>query len=297
MEFLKKNIKWITIGACVLTVIGLFLPLISFELEIFGSSMKESIVYIEHDGVFVFAAMVIAGVFILLNKEAIAVAPILVATGLTTYESIKASKNFDSEIYEYASYKIGFDIGFYIIIAGLIIATATILYNLFVVKKMTFSEVVQSVINARNGNFKTDAQTQTQSQVTYAQYGTTNDVNYGYNNSYQQPVQNNYGSQPASMMQTGYNNDFNINNNVPSQPVEMPTANVNANIFNQAPVVQNNVAMNQQQPVDTVMNNMQQVEPVQDFANHVPSMITCPQCRATLNSGMQFCNQCGSKLN
>jgi hypothetical protein len=163
------------------------------------------------------------------------------------------------------------------LIVGLIVSAAIICYSEFILKKQNGMTVNNQNIQPNyNGGYQ----------------------QYGYNS--QQPIQNNYNQQPV--MQNGYNNDFNTNNNFAAPQTTMPMNNGNPDIFNQAPVTQATAPMeNSFQQVDmmnqSVINNFPQQTPVQDFSNPVPSTIMCPQCRATLNAGASFCNQCGSKLN
>ena len=260
MEFVKKNIKWIALGGCVLAIISLFLPFATVSAEIFGTSISESVTYIEGDGAIVFAAIVVAGVLIFLKKDLFALIPIGIGTAISIYSAINVGKAFGDVSSLYGDLiKVGFGIGFYLLLVGLVVAAGAMAYSQFVLNKngaaissQTYGQNVQQMPNQG-----------------YQPY------------NYNQPVQPSYG-QPF----------VNSPVNEVQQPMGMPTSTVDTNIFNQAPVAQSTPVMNNSVPVEQpVMNSV----PVQDFSS--PAVITCPQCRATLNSGMQFCNQCGSKLN
>jgi len=280
MEFVKKNIKWIALGGCLFAIIALFLPFATVSAEIFGQKFSESVNYVEGDGAIVFAAIVVAGVLIFLKKDLFSLIPLGIGAAITVYSAVNVGKEFEEISVLYGDLmKVGFGIGFYLLLVGLVIAAAAMAYSHFVVNKNGGATIAQPMVNQMYG------------QQYYNQ-----SVQPGYN----QTVQPNYG--------------MNYNSNV--QPTQMGNNlnSVDNNIFNQAPVAQtgyattvqtaaepvvNNqvqpVVNNQSQMVQPIINNVQTSEPVQNFAT--PAATTCPQCRATLNSGMSFCTQCGSKIN
>jgi len=264
MEFVKKNIKWISLGGCVLAIISLFLPFATVSAEIFGTSISESVTYIEGDGAIVFAAIIVAGVLIFLKKDLFSLIPLGIGTAISIYSAINVGKAFGDVSSLYGDLiKVGFGIGFYLLLVGLVVAAGAMAYSQF-------------VLNKNGGAVSVQPYGQNVQQMPNQGY-----QSYNYNQPVEPQVQPSYGQPfvgtPVNEVQ---------------QPIGMPTSTVDTNIFNQAPVAQTTPVMNNSVSAEQpVMNNV----PVQDFSS--PATITCPQCRATLNSGMQFCNQCGSKLN
>lgn len=264
MEFVKKNIKWITLGGGLITIISLFLPFVTVSIEFLGQKVSESANFIDGDGAFVFAGVVIAGVLIFLKKEVFSLIPLGICVAITLYDAFNGISKIKEITSLYSGVKLTYGPGLYIGLIGLLLSIAGVCYSQFVLKKNNYSVNNQSY----NQGYQP----------------------YNYNQPVQPVAQPNYTVGYQQPMQNNYNNDFNISNNSVSPQVGMPTSAVNNDIFNQAPVAQSSPVMEQ-----SVMNNAQPTAPVQDFSSH--TTIMCPQCGATLNSGMQFCNQCGSKLN
>lgn len=269
MEFIKKNIKWIGLGGCILILISLFLPFATVSATVFGQTFSESVTYIDGDGKFVLMAAIAAGVLIFFKKELISLIPLGIGAGITIYSAINVGSAFESTSNMFGSVKTGFGFGFYLLILGLLVAIGSVIYSHFVLKK-----------NASN--------------ITNQSSGLNQMPEQGYQPyNYNQPVQ--------PMEQPSYGQPF-VNNpvNEVQQPMEMPTSTVDTNIFNQAPVevtptAESNVVPNvvSQPVVEPVVENT--VIPNQDVV--IPNVITCSQCGASLNSNMQFCDQCGNKLN
>ena len=119
-----------------------------------------------------------------------------------------------------------------------------------------------------------------------------NDVGYASGISYSslssrtsyQP--SSYNPEPQPVVQPNYNQYYGQSAaNSSYQSIGMQNSSVNTNIFNQAPVASN---VNQ---FDAVVDNAGQNTSV------TSSAMNCPQCGSSLNSGMQFCNNCGTKIN
>jgi hypothetical protein len=65
MEFIKKYIKWLVLLACIVAGVGLFLPMCTVSMDLLGYSFSETIVFVEHDGMIVLAALIISVIFVI----------------------------------------------------------------------------------------------------------------------------------------------------------------------------------------------------------------------------------------
>lgn len=236
MEFVKKNIKYFSLGGCLLVIISLFLPFVTVSMEFLGQNISQSANFIEGDGVIVFVAVVVAGVLIFIKKEILSLVPLVISVAITLYDAINGASKFGEVSSLYSGIKLSYGVGFYLAIIGLIFAIACICYNQFGIKKITPTEFLNQLLHRNNKNVA-----QPTGQVIYDQSFTrpnTNSVS---------PSMEGVNTQPANG--TSY----------------------------QTPVT----------------NNTEQ--PVQEYSNS--TNVICPQCKAVLNSGVQFCNQCGTKIN
>ena len=149
MDFVKRNVKLIGVAGCLLAIIGTFLPFASITVEAYGYSQSESVRFIEGDGVFVIILAVVAG-FMLFGKALIglrisfirfdkivkfwwgALVPLAVALGITFYDASEIDTVESS--YMGLSADISFGIGMYLIVLGLLVAIASVIFDKFVAK-------------------------------------------------------------------------------------------------------------------------------------------------------------------
>ena len=148
MEFVKKTIKYIGLVGCIVVVLATFLPFVKVTVSLFGYSSSQSVKFVDGDGVIVIVLAIIAGAMIFgktmknlkifnINLEKLLrfwwgpLVPIGLATLITVYDAI----NVNDVAGTYGSYAtISFGIGFYLILLGLIVSIASILYEKFVMK-------------------------------------------------------------------------------------------------------------------------------------------------------------------
>ena len=136
MEFIKKNLKWIALGACVLAALSVFLPFASVSATVFGITASESITFIEGDGIILIVLVVIAAALLFLNNKKAKIASIaLLAAGIvmTIYDAINASSAVADVAFGVA--KVSLSIGFYLAIVGSVLAIAAIVYDTFFLNK------------------------------------------------------------------------------------------------------------------------------------------------------------------
>ena len=110
MEFLKNNSKWLGLGGCLLTIIGCFLPYAS----VLGMSIKFASE--GKDGNIVVVLLIVSAVLILLNKGKWSLIPSIIGLFISIYDGINVSN---------ISTLVQLEIGFYVILIGLIIAIVT----------------------------------------------------------------------------------------------------------------------------------------------------------------------------
>ncbi len=162
MEFVKKNIKYIGLAGCIIVALANFLPFVTVSVSLFGISQSSSIKFIDGDGVFVIVLAIIAGAMLFgktlknlriggINLEKLLgfwwgpLVPLGIAAAITAYDAINVSDVAGS----YGSYAtISFGIGFYLILLGLIVAIASVLYEKFVMKVDNTVASASSVVPA-----------------------------------------------------------------------------------------------------------------------------------------------------
>ena len=135
MNFIKKNINYITIGFCILIIISLFLPLVTMSTVIVGKEISESISFIVGDGMIIAIAVFLAIIFLLFKKEAISLILLIGASIISVYDCISAKQTMDN-IHNVSTIDAGFGIGFYLLFIGLVISVGCVAYNCFVIKKL-----------------------------------------------------------------------------------------------------------------------------------------------------------------
>ena len=114
MEFIKKYGKWIGLGAILLTIIGCLLPF----AQVTGVVQNDSISYVEGDGIFVLILMVISAILLLLKKNIASLVFTIISFIILIVDAVNVSKYFVS----FGSLaKIGYGVGFYFVLFGLII--------------------------------------------------------------------------------------------------------------------------------------------------------------------------------
>ena len=123
MEIFKKYGKIIGIGAMILAIVGLFLPI----AKVSSSVLTLSVNFIDGDGIIVLIAMIISIVLFLLNKIIPTLVLTIISLGITLYDSINASRLFNTTS---PLVDVGFGIGFYITLIGLLISLVVIIYAL-----------------------------------------------------------------------------------------------------------------------------------------------------------------------
>lgn len=122
MDFIKKNAKWIAIGACVLTIIGTFLSFATASINSTIYSLSNSVKFVDgSDGKLVIAVMIASAVLIYFKKYLISFFTTGVALGITLYDAFDVKDSFSS----FGSLvKVNLGIGFYICLIGIIITGA-----------------------------------------------------------------------------------------------------------------------------------------------------------------------------
>ncbi|MBR3116808.1 MAG: hypothetical protein IKF36_02920 [Bacilli bacterium] len=123
MDFIKKYGKYIGIGAMILTIIGVFLPIATVS----SSYLTLSVNYIDGDGIIILIAMIISIVLFLLNKIIPPLILTIISLGITLYDSINASRLFNTPK---PLVDVGFGIGFYITLTGLLISLVIVIMAL-----------------------------------------------------------------------------------------------------------------------------------------------------------------------
>lgn len=144
MDFLKKNIKWVGLGGVVIGIISLFMPFATVSAEIFGTAFDYSISYIDGDGVFVLFAMIASGVLLFLNKDLIALICLGVGACISVYSSINVNDVITTTNAN-GLVNTKFDLGFYLLFIGFVVAIASILYNKFVLNKGVVSNNTNNI--------------------------------------------------------------------------------------------------------------------------------------------------------
>lgn len=147
MGFVKKNIKYIEIISCIIVILATFLPFITVTVSFFGYSSSQSVKFIDFKGdwIIVITLAIVAGVMIfgktiknlniniekLLRLWWLPLVPLGISTLITIYDAI----NVNNFVLIYERYTtVSFGIGFYLILLGLIISIAGILYEKFVIE-------------------------------------------------------------------------------------------------------------------------------------------------------------------
>lgn len=123
MEFLKKYGKFIGIGAMILTIIGLFLPI----AKVSSSLLTLTVSFIQGDGIIVIILTIISIILFLCNKIIPTLILTIISLGITLYDSINVSRLFKSSN---ELVNVGFGIGFYMILIGLLITLVIVISTL-----------------------------------------------------------------------------------------------------------------------------------------------------------------------
>lgn len=204
--------KLLSIGGCILGVIGLFLPFASVS----GFGQSVSVNYIDKDGSIVIITLIVSAILLLTKKaNKFALIPLIIGLAITAYDGYDASKIMEGSNYSYyKSYiTVKLEIGFYLIILGHIVACVGAI--------MKNEDVPNTNVNFQNGfnpyqNYGMNQPNQVPMQPMY-------------NPQPQQPMMNNFPQQP----QTGYgqpvppmNNNMGMPQQQPNgsiQPMNMPT--------------------------------------------------------------------------
>lgn len=222
MDFIKSNKVWIGLGACVVAIIGNFLPFFSIT---FLGAKQNGISFFEGDGKIVIAAFVAAGVLIYLKKDfKIILGLLAIGLGLTIYDGINVANVATGSYYG----SVNLSIGFYLIIIGGAIAAAvqfikseeTSVTNNFANQEGFVSYTTQPSMNQ---SMQPQYNSQQIQQPGFNQYGQpmpqqynnqqmNQPMNQGFNQPYnnQQPAQQNYQQQYNNQgMQQGYGQPYN----------------------------------------------------------------------------------------
>ena len=193
MDLLKKNKVWIGIGACVLAILGNFLPFYNIILLGTKESGKN---LVSINGVYAVIAFAVAAVLIYLKKNNKLILGLLaIGLGITIYCGLNLSKIVNIV---YGSVRVS--VGFYVIIAGGAIAAAIQFIN---VEK---NNLVNNLSDQGFVSYNTQP-TNNQPQLNNQQLGNQyqNSMNHPqYNNQYQQQGNQGYEKQ--------YNNQPQLNN-------------------------------------------------------------------------------------
>ena len=152
MDFVKKNIKYIGIAGCLIAIISTFLPFAKVSVSLFGFSSSQTVNFISGDGKIVLVLALLVGLFLLGKKLNFGFqignfnvnslykfwwGPlVLIAIALIiTISDASNVGNVSSGVGAVAGADVSFGIGFYLILLGLIITPAAILYEKFGMKE------------------------------------------------------------------------------------------------------------------------------------------------------------------
>ncbi len=295
MAFIKKNIKWIALGACALIALSMFLPFATVSATVFGITASESVTFIEGDGVIQLVLVIVAAALLFLNNKKAKIASIIliaVGMGISIFDAINADSTVSEVAFGVAKVSLG--IGFYLGLVGSIIAIAAIVYDTFFLNKTVVAGIAAA------------AEPETSVQNAFVQPVPAEPV-APVQNTFVQPVP----SEPVAPVQNTFVQP------VPAEPVA-PVQNTFVQPVPSEPVapVQNTfVQPVPSEPVAPVQNTFVQpvpsepVAPVQPFVQPVAAepvapvqeqavpVVVCSVCGTTSNYGTEVCGLCGNKLN
>jgi len=266
---MSSGAKLLVLLLCAVAIGGLFLPQIKgtstySESETtltylrFGEEYKEK----ENGlGITILVLIGLAVLLLLVNANVISLLALTAAGTLVVYNGIAIIKLMN-QYKEYSGVLSGvieyhYGIGFYMLPAGILLSAIIVLFNLNTQSDSYSSGISYSSLKSR----------------------TVYQPNSYNSQSYQ-------AIQPQPAMQPSYNQPYgqaSYNNGY--QSTGMQNSVVNTNIFNQAPVASNISNF------DSAGDNDIQTTSIGT------NTVNCPCCASPLNNGMQFCNNCGSRIN
>ena len=178
MDFVKKNIKYIGIAGCLIAIIATFLPFAKITVSLFGFNSSQTVNFISGDGKIVLFLALIAGLFLLgkalnfslqmgkFNVNSLykfwwgPLVFIAIALIITISDASNIG-NVSSGVGAVTGATVSFGIGFYLILLGLIIAPAAILYEKFGMKEEMLVETVLEETSVETTKKKTTKDTMT----------------------------------------------------------------------------------------------------------------------------------------
>ena len=299
MEFVKKNIKWIALGACALVALSVFLPYASVTASAYGISASKSINFIEGDGVIQLVLVIIAAALLFVKSKIAKIASMFLIVGgmfVSIYDAINVGSTLSGVSFGIVEASVSLGIGFYLGIIGSIIAIAAIVYDTFFLSKVAVAGMAlvapsmptEPVVPVQEP-FVQPMPTEPVAPVqnSFVQPVPTEPV-APVQNSFVQPVP----TEPVAPVQNSFVQP------VPAEPVA-PVQNSFVQPVPAEPVapVQNSfVQPMPTEPVAPVQESFVQPMPTEPVAQPVP-VVVCPICGSASNFGTEVCGTCGNKLN